>query len=192
MYPQFIEVNGNKYKINTDYKIALACFEAINDVEISDSERFYAVLCLLLGTNVKEEDESEAFKKCELYLRCGKEQNPSEEEVDMDYEQDRAYINTSFRSCYNIDLKKENLHWWEYNEMIEGFDEQSIMSKIRYIRNIDLDDIKDDKERNEIIKQKERVELKQKEKPISKEEKDADDFFKKMFERRMKHEHIKN
>lgn len=192
MYPQFIEVNGNKYKINTDYRIALACFNAINDAEISDTERFYAVLCLLLGTDVKEQDEALAFKKCEVYLRCGKETNPSDDEIDMDYELDMRYINTSFRSCYHIDLKNENLHWWEFNEMIEGFDEQSIMSKVRNIRNIDINEITDEKQKQDLIKAKERVALKEKEKPKTKEEKEADEFFNAMFERRKNREHIKN
>ena len=57
MYPTKMEANGHIYKINTDYRIALACFKAIYDPEINDVERFYAVETLLLGENVLEEDE---------------------------------------------------------------------------------------------------------------------------------------
>ena len=57
MYPTKMEANGHIYPINTDYRVALACFRAINDAEISNLERFYAVETLLLGTEVLEQDE---------------------------------------------------------------------------------------------------------------------------------------
>jgi len=85
-YPEYIEVNGNQYKIDTDYRVGLTCLKIANDETISDTKRFYAILCLLLGTEVKQEDEVEAFKKCCVYLRCGKEENPTNDEIDVDYE----------------------------------------------------------------------------------------------------------
>lgn len=177
MYPTKIEVNGNIYNINTDYRVALACFEAINDEKLCDKERFYVILCLLLGTDVKYQDEYQAYLKCEKYLRCGKDKNQGEDEIDMDYEQDKGYINTSFRSCYKIDIKNENLHWWEYNEMIEGLSEDTILSKVRQIRNIDLSEIKDEKEKQKIIKAKDQVALKEKPKVKSDEHKAIDEMF---------------
>lgn len=178
-YPEYIEVNGNEYKIDTDYRVALQCLKVVDDITISDTERFYAILCLLLGTDVKKEDEFEAFKKCTTYLRCGKEINPTNEEIDVDYEQDKGYINASFRSCYQIDIKNENMHWWEYNELIAGFGEKEILSQVRYIRNKSLSECSDEKERQELIKQKEQVALKKKEaaKIKTEEEKEIDDLF---------------
>ena len=35
MYPKYMEINGENYKINTDYRVALACLKAINDEEIN-------------------------------------------------------------------------------------------------------------------------------------------------------------
>ena len=52
MYPTKMEANGHIYPINTDYKVGLACFKALNDTEITDTERFYAIETLLLGENV--------------------------------------------------------------------------------------------------------------------------------------------
>lgn len=176
-YPEYIEANGNEYKINTDYRVALTCLKIAQDETISDTERFYAILCLLLGTNVKREDEIEAFKKCAIYLRCGKESNPTSDEIDMDYEQDSGYINASFRSCYQMDIKKENMHWWEYNELIAGFGEQEILTRIRYIRNKKYSDCSNEQERQELRKQKEAVALKQKAIETNEENKEIDDIF---------------
>lgn len=183
MYPEYIEVNGNEYKINTDYRIALQCLKIADDTTISDYERFYAILGLLLGPDVKSEDETEAFKKCAIFLRCGNEENPSESEIDMDYEQDKGYINASFRSCYQIDIKNENMHWWEYNELIAGFGEKEILSQIRYIRNKSENECTSEKEKQELRKQKQQVALKKKETPKNEEQLKIDDCFNKLLKK---------
>ena len=56
-YPEYMEANGNLYKINTDFRVGLACLKAIDDNAINDIERFYAIETLLLGFDVREEDE---------------------------------------------------------------------------------------------------------------------------------------
>lgn len=162
MYPEFIEIQGKEYKIDTDYRIALACFRAINDEEISDTERSIAIVTLLLGKDFPFELIGDAVDKCATYLRCGRENNQEESEIDMDYEQDKGYLMASFMSCYHIDINREKMHWWAYNDYIEGFKEDDVLSRVRYIRNLDLNEIKDSKERESIIKAKKQVELKRK------------------------------
>lgn len=174
MYPEYMTIQGKDYKINTDYRVALACFKAINDTEIDDTSRMLAVVTLLLGKDFPLELVSEALDKCGVYLRCGKEKNPEDNEIDMDYEQDKGYLMASFMSRYHIDINKEKLHWWAYNDLIMGFGEDDIMSRVRYIRNYDLSKIKDAKDREEMIKAKKEVELKV---PKTKEQKELDKFW---------------
>ena len=184
IYPTKMEVNGKLYNIDTDYRTALACFKAINDNEIKDIERALAVVTLLLGTDVPLEDTQEALEKCGVYLRCGREQNTNTNEIDMDYFQDEVAIRTSIRQCYHENLNLiENLHWWEYNEMIEGLTEETLLSKIREIRNYDLSKEKDFKMKQKIQKAKEFYALKKKETPLTDEQKkNIDDFMKKLEE----------
>lgn len=161
MYPTKMEANGRIYDINTDFRIALACFRALNDGEITDLERFYAVETLLLGENVLEKDEAVLKEKIAIYLRCGEQENTNDNERDMDYLQDEATIRTSIRQCYHLDLNKiDYMHWWEYNELISGLTSESILNKIRELRTYDLTEIKDVKERNKIARAKEHVALK--------------------------------
>lgn len=179
MYPTKMEANGNIYNINSDFRIALACLRALNDSEISDTERFYAIETLLLGSDVREEDELIIKDKIALYLRCGKEENISDEEVDMDYIQDYDEITTSIRSCYfNLDVEKmDYLHWWEFNKLIKGLSSDCLLNRIRDIRNIDLRDIKDKKEREKIIKAKKQVALKKQQPKQNDDEKQSQDDF---------------
>ena len=161
MYPTELEANGRIYKINTDYRVALACFKAIEDSEINDTERAIAIITLLLGKNVRYKDYEICLNKCAIYLRCGKEENDNIDEIDMDYLQDESYIRTSIRQCYHLNINNiEYMHWWEYNELIEGLTEETVLNKIRFLRSYDLSDEKDEKRKREIQKAKNQVALK--------------------------------
>lgn len=178
MYPTKMEANGHIYPINTDYRVALACFKALNDIEITNLERFYAIETLLLGENVLSEDELILNQKIELYLRCGKEENISEEERDFDYLQDEVEVRTSIRQCYNnLDINKlDYLHWYEYNELISGLTNESLINKIRELRSFDLSEVSDEKRKQKIIEAQKKVALKE----IhikTKEEEEIDEFW---------------
>lgn len=177
MYPTKMEANGRLYKINTDFRIGLACFRALNDFEITDTERFYAVQTLLLGENVLPQDEIVLKNKIEIYLRCGQEKNTSNEEIDFDYIQDEQTTRTSIRQCYHINLNEiEYLHWYEYNELISGLTTESLLNKIRDLRSYDLNEVTDEKQRAKIIEAQNRVALKS-DRPKTKEEKELDEFW---------------
>lgn len=186
MYPTKMEANGRVYNINTDYKVALACLKAIDDDEITDLERFYAIETLLLGEDVLFEDENILRKKIELYLRCGKEENIKDDEIDMDFFQDETIIKTSIRQCYHIDLNKiDYMHWWEYNELITGLTSESVLNKTRELRTYDTSHITDQKEKDRIENAKKHVALKDKTKKVKltdEQMKNIEDFYKQMGE----------
>lgn len=181
MYPTKMEANGHIYEINTDFRIALACFRAMNDAEITDLERFYAIETLLLGDEVDPDDDVVLSKKLLDYLRCGQEENMDEEKIDMDYIEDEPKIRTSIRQCYHIDLNKiDYMHWWEYNELISGLTSESLLNKIRELRSFDLNEIKDIKEREKVRKAQEYVALKKKDErkvELTKEQEDSINYF---------------
>lgn len=179
MYPEYMEIEGKEYKINTDYRVALACFRAINDDEIGDYERSLAIVTLLLGEDFPFELVPLAIEKCCTYLRCGKEENTSEEEIDMDYEQDKGRIMASFRSCYQMDINKENICWWEFNDLIEGLKPDDVLNRVRRIRQANPDEISNEKERQELIEAQKRLAIKVKEKK-SPRQKEIDEFWDKI------------
>ena len=60
---------------------------------------------------------------------------------------------------------KKKIHWWEFNELMNGLSNSElgdccVLNRIRNLRNYDTKDIKDRKEREKIEKAKERVALK--------------------------------
>lgn len=175
MYPEYIEVNGNKYKINTDYRVALACYRAIQDTTLSEINRFYTLIWLLIDGEVKAQDELKVMDKIAIYLRCGAEENTPSEEITFDYLQDEQKVEVSFKSEYpSIDLSKP-MHWWEYNALIEGLSPDSYINRVRNIRGFDLNEEKDYKRREAIRKAKESVKLKGQKRVYTKEEQDIID-----------------
>lgn len=181
-YPQFAQVKGEKYKINTDYKIALKC-EEIAKSDVPDEERGMAVLYLLFGDKgLKDSHNWEELLKIAIkYLRCGKEVNNEEnEEANMCFIQDRAYIEASFFSDYKIDLSATEMHWWKFYNLLCGLTEDCVLNRVRFVRDYDISQIKDSKEKEKWIKQKQQVALKR-EKTL--EEKRLDELFEKQLQK---------
>ena len=178
-YPKYAEVAGVQYEINTDYRVALKCFEVIEDPNICDEERALAVIYLLFG-EVPTDHLDDFLRIAGDYLRCGEKAEAQESaQKDMDFNADEKYIAASFMSDYQIDLSITDMHFWQYIHLIQGFTERSVMSRVREIRNYDLEELKDPKSRAKMVKAKQAVALPDK---FSKAEQEAIDEFEKLFE----------
>ena len=108
------------------------------------------------------ENNEKIVKLLTKYLLCGK--NPedienSDEEPSMDFNQDMGKIKTSFMSDYNIDLDSTDMHWWKFHDALEGLTDDSVLSRVRMIREEPLSG-KKGKERDKWEKAKKQVALK--------------------------------
>jgi len=167
-YPEYVTINNNKYKINTDFRVAIECNKIAEDGKIGDFERFLAIIYLLFGEDAIKhtEDYEKLLKLAEKYLSCGKElDTKSNEKPDMDFVEDYDYIEASFMSDYHIDLSNTQMHWWKFFKLMEGLSNSEtgdccILNRVRNLRNFDAKEIKDSKERQKIMKAKEQVALK--------------------------------
>ena len=189
-YPEYVEVSdGTKYKINTDFRVALKCDEIAKDDSIDDYERSLAIIYLLFGEEVFNhfEHHNELVGLAKKYMLCGKEEDKKREEPDMDFNQDMELIRISFISDYNgLDLKDTNMHFWEFMDRINGLSNSElgdccILNRVRNLRNLDLKDIKDPKEKQRLSDEKKKFALKkkvQKRKFTEEEQNNIDDFMK--------------
>ena len=188
-YPKFAEIKGIKYEINTDFRVALECNEIANNSKIKDEERSLAIIYLLFGEQGLNDYEhwNSLLRIAIKFLSYGKEiedeYDNEEKGENIDYQQDWGYIRTSFFSDYTIDLDKEKMHWWRFYELLCGLSEKCILSRVRFIRDFDIGQIKDSAEREKWIKQKEMVALKQTKNEKSSEEKRLDELFEKQLRR---------
>lgn len=186
MYPEYVKVNDKKYKINTSYKVALKCNEIAEDDNINDIERALAIIYILFGEDALNDKKNRSLllEKAKLYLMCGQEPT-KDENRDMDFKQDFSLIKASFMSDYHINLSEIDMHYWEFFELLNGLSNSDmgnccILNRVRNLRNFNLSDIKDIREREKIRKAKESVALKKKKKKVyqSNEQKEsARDFY---------------
>ena len=172
-YPEYVEIDGKQYKINTDFRVAIECGRVAEDDTIGDFERGLAIIYLLFGEEGinSQEHYEKLLELAQKYLLCGKEKDNSNEKPDMDFIEDYSYIKTSFRSDYGMKLDDEKIHWWEFMELMNGLSNSEIgncciLNRIRNLRNYDTKDIKDTKLKKEITEAKKKFELKKNQKPI--------------------------
>lgn len=178
-YPERVRIGSEIHDINTDYRVALECLDIIGDDSIGDIERTYAVLYKLFGFIPEEGVIKEAIDKASLFLSCGEDQKAHRgRKSDIDMNLDMKYIIASFRSDYGIDLTHTNMHWYEFTTLISGLTEHAVMSRVRQIRNYDLSEISDPKERQRMLEAKESVALPVK---LTEEEEEAWDEFESLF-----------
>ena len=169
-YPEYVKIDEKKYKINTDFRVAIECQEIATDETIGDCERALAIIYKLFGEegiNTSHHYEK-LLEKAVKYLSCGCDiENVSSEEIDMDFMQDMEYIEASFMSDYHIELSGTEMHWWKFYKLINGLSNSElgnccILNRVRNLRNYDTKDIKDPKELERIKKAKQQVALKKK------------------------------
>lgn len=180
-YPKYVLIGDNKYEINTSFRVAIKCNEIGQDDTISDTERALAIIYLIFGEKgLKSNDKEELLRSAQKYLSCGKEIEKNDDEPDMDYVEDYDYIVASFMSDFGIDLDNTDLHWWKFSKLMNGLSNSEmgdccVLNRIRNLRNFDVKDIKDKKERDKIIKAKEQVALKRnkKENHLTKEQEES-------------------
>lgn len=180
-YPEYVKVNDRKYKIRTDFRIALKCNNIAQDNNVGEFERALAIIYTLFEDGLEHsEDFNQLLELAMKYLGCGKDAVKNDEEPDMDYNEDMDYIEASFMSDYQIDLTNTKMHWWKFNKLINGLSNSEmgnccVLNRIRNLRNYDTKDIKDAKERAKIEKAKQQVALKRykKENNLTKEQEES-------------------
>lgn len=188
-YPEYVKIDDKKYKINTDFRIAIQCQDIATDETISDYERALAIVYKLFGDEgINTPQHYEKLLELAIkYLSCGKEFDmKGNEEPDMDFTQDMDYIEASFMSDYNIDLTNMEMHWWKFYNLINGLSNSEmgnccVLNRVRNLRTYDTKDIKDPKELEKIKKAKEQVALKKKnitKMLTSEQQKNIDNFYK--------------
>lgn len=181
--PEYVKIRGKKYKINTDFRVALKCNEVSMDTSIGDLERTLAIVYLLFGDEgidpKNRDDLSELVDLGYRYLTLDKEPTNTNEEPDMDFIKDKKYIRSSFIQDYKYNpYDMEYLHWWDfYNDLNNlsnsEFGNCCVLNRIRNARNYDPSKIEDRKERENFIKFKESISLNKTDNKLTKEQEES-------------------
>lgn len=183
--PKSLIVDGNNYKIRTDFRVALLIFQAFNDTELSDNEKMQVMVeCLYENIDdVNENNIEESMKQAVWFLDGGPTTTESSKKVTsnkkiIDWEQDEQMIFSAINKVAGYETRAtEYLHWWTFlgffNEIGEG-----LFTTVISIRNKKNKGKKLEKHEQEFYREnKSLIDLKQK---YSVEEQEEIDFFNKL------------
>lgn len=149
--------------------------QVADDETIGEHERGLAIVYIMYSFIPDIEEAHDYLEKAIKFLQCGKEASNNDstaEEADMDIIYDLPYINASFMSDYHIDLSQNNMHFWQFCNLITGLTDKCVLNRIRDLRALDVKDF-DKSQRAKLIKAKAQVALPQK---VSTEEQERIDF----------------
>ena len=160
--PNYVKVDEELYKINTDFRVAIKCNSIARDENIQDYERALAIIYILFGEkglNCKNQDK--LIELALKYISFGEEgkqlKNENNSKYELDFDKCEGIIRSSFKFDYNYDpYELEYLHWYDfYNDLqnlsTSEFGNCCILNRINYILNEDASKIKDNKERKNLI-----------------------------------------
>lgn len=130
----------NGYLIRTSFLNGLEIIDCLNDNEFTDAERQGQALNLLYGNGVPD-DLEEALDGLSWFLNCGVKipNNPESSDPQYDFKVDGGRIATAFKRFYNIDIIKEDMHWFDFCDKMSDFGECAFTNVID-IRTKDIND----------------------------------------------------
>lgn len=135
--PTRVEIDGEEYEINSDFRTGLTIMTAFEDNALTGFEKQSIMLELLYP-----EIPSNRAKAAELaikFLNCGEESNQGGKTESSErlysFTQDSKYILSALKQSYHVDLEKESdLHWWKFSYMFLDLDENCFFNRLIYLR----------------------------------------------------------
>ncbi|QIK56672.1 hypothetical protein G7059_01825 [Erysipelothrix sp. HDW6A] len=154
---RYATIQGEKYPINTDFKVAIECDRVINDPDVDDFERGIAVVTLLFGDAPYCE---EALKKSSIFLSGGEQEENNQKRL-IDFNQHWDLIYSTFKGQYGIDLHKEDMHYQEFIMLLKGVKNTALSDVIDILSRNPAEE-KDYKSRKALIEAQNKLKIKEK------------------------------
>ena len=150
------DITPNGYKIKTSFKQGIKFELLMQDREVSKEERVMLALNIFYKDLKEITSAEEIEKRIEdiiWFYKCGKDEETSQEKGKnkqkqiYSYEFDDGRIYSAFIQQYNIDLQKEDLHWWQFKSLFENLTEETQIVQVMSYRAMDISKIKNKKEK---------------------------------------------
>lgn len=133
--PEVLTVGGKDYQIRTDYRDILQVFEAFQDPELKQEEKWIVAIYLMFEDFSCDDDVlqalengfpmDEAAKQISWFISAGQPENQALELPTYNWKQDEQMIFSAVNKVAGRETRElEYLHWWTFlgyfNEVGEG------------------------------------------------------------------------
>ena len=185
--PEFVKVDNELYKINTDFRVGLECNKIALDTNIGDYERAMAIIYKLFGEKGLDCKNKDRLLELGIkYLLLGNNANDfkidSDNNNELDFTKCEGLIKSSFKFDYNYNpYELEYLHLYDFYTDLENlstseFGNCCILSRIQSILNTDVSKLKDSTQARKILESQKELRKKyciNKKEEMTKEEKES-------------------
>ena len=140
--PTTVTVNDKTYTIREkgDFRMVLSCFQLLNDVEMSEQERIFALLLVFYEEfndfedilEVPEDDLKSLVNEAFSFFNCGREHAPGETNYKtIDWEQDSQLISSAVNKVAGKEIRAETyLHWWTFMGYFNAVGESALATVV--------------------------------------------------------------
>lgn len=122
--PTTLHINNQEFKIRNkgDFRVTLDCFSALNDRELDEQERVYAMLIIFfedindIYDIEKLGDLEKACKEIEKFFNCGQESVGLKTNYKvLDWDKDEQLITSAINNVAKTEIRSlPYLHWWTF------------------------------------------------------------------------------
>lgn len=159
--PETVTVSGEKYKINTDFRVWIDISKLLKNSHISTADKCLSLIMLGYCTKFPKDASQAISALLDFYLQGRTNtKKASYSEPLIDFKNDEGALYAAFLQQYRIDLYKENLHWWNFLDLLSCLGENTEMVKIIGYRCAKPEKIKDVEKRRFLRKMKNRYRIK--------------------------------
>lgn len=167
--PKYVKVEDDLYEINTDFRVAIECNNIARDTNIGDYERGLAIIYKLFGEKGLECTRMDKLLELGMrYISMSNEKengfkNDSDMPFELDFSKCEGIIRSSFKFDYNYDpYELKYLHWYDFfndlqNLSTSEFGNCCMLNRIVSILNQKASEIKDDRERSNLVKTQQKL-----------------------------------
>lgn len=153
------------HKIDTDFQTGIQIAQCMADEELSVKERFFAARKLLFLDDCPA-DYKELIESIQWFLngwndkitpsRSGKSSKSAKKKEipSMDFDVDQWRIYAAFLAQYNIDLNREQMHFWVFMGLLANL-EECVFTNVVKIREKKIDSKMSKEEKNQLMEAKE-------------------------------------
>lgn len=111
--PTEINIDGRGYAVHSDFRSCLKIILAFEDNELTPQEKQIILLSNLYSK--LPHDIKQAIEQAHLFLNGGKVSEEENQSVRLySFERDASFIFAAFKQTHNVDLQKDDLHWWQF------------------------------------------------------------------------------
>ena len=135
--PTSLEVGGQDWEIRSDYRIILRIFEAMEDEELTDSEKLYVALDLMYVDfeHMTKNLYQEAYEKASKFMECHDRTDDKKNPRLINWEKDEHMIFPAINTVAGCEVRAvEYMHWWTFMGYFESVDNESLWSFVLSIR----------------------------------------------------------